>query len=178
MGGGWSVSSPSSRPAVKPSGPGSSLPVRGVRKRLSMPGEGKMLSTARAGASLRGGGAFLAVADGGERLVLTAGGGTSSVANGGGTFLVAGGRERLAVAVGAGTSSVTDGGEARMTDGGFDGTSGSDEPSTVGRVDETPAPAGLLHHRLRPLERHAVAGGEPWSVTDGGGASESGAAEL
>jgi hypothetical protein len=40
----------------------------------------------------------------------------------------------------------------------------------LGRGDKTPG------HRLRPPQRHVAAGGEPWSVTDGGAASESGGA--
>src|SRR5690242_8474133 len=96
-------------------------------------------------------------AGGGERLAVTVRGGTSWIAVGGEMFLVAGGGERLAVAVGGGTSSVAVGGEARMTGGGDVGTSGAigvggGEPLAVGPGDKAPAPAGLLHHRLRPLQ--------------------------
>jgi hypothetical protein len=108
-------------------------------------------------ASAAVGGEMFLAADGGARLAVVVRGGTSSgavsVAVGGEVFLAADGGERLVVAAGGGTSSVSVGGEARMTAGGFIGTSGAaGEPLAVGRGDEAPEPAGLLHHRLRPLQ--------------------------
>ena len=144
-----------------------------------MPGVGKTMAGAGASLSLAGGGEFVAAADRAVRA------GTSSVAIGGETFLVAGGGELLAVAVRAGTSSAAiggetflvagdgeplaaaDGGEARITGGGYIGTSGA-----IGGGGDEPLAVAGLPHRLRPPQRHIAAGGEPWSVTEGGGASE------
>jgi hypothetical protein len=183
MGRGLPASSPSSIPTVKPSGPGAcdgdGLPMRGVGRRLSMPGEGKMFATAGAGASLSlaDGGEFLSAPDSAEPLAVALRDATSLVAIGGETFLMADGGEPLAVAVRGGTSSVAIGGEARMTGGGCIGTSsaGGGDLLAVGPGDKTPGLAELLH-RLRPPHRHGAAVGEPWSVTDGGGAIESGGA--
>jgi hypothetical protein len=114
---------------------------------------------------------------GSEPLAVAARGGTSWVAVGGETFLVAEGGEPLEVADRDGMSSVAGGGEARMTGGGFIGTSGAggDESLAVGRDDKTPGLAALPHS-LRPPQLHVAPVGEPWSVTDGGGAIESGGA--
>ena len=126
-----------------------------------MPGVGEMLSMAGAGASLAvaGGGEFLAAADRAERSAVAVRGGTSSVAIGGETFLVA------------------DGGAAKMTGGGYIGTSGGvgGEPLAVVRGDKTPGLAALTFSQGSTGGTLLVAAGrEPWSVTDGGGASESG----
>jgi hypothetical protein len=133
-----------------------------------MRGVGKMLSLAGADASLSfaGDGAFPAAADRAEPLAVAVCAGMSSVAFRGRTFLVAGGSEDLALAVCGGTPAgggeasfvgedgepvaATDGGEAGMTGGGSIGTSGGGEPLAVARGAETPGPAGLLHHMLRP----------------------------
>src|SRR5262249_48462765 len=112
-------------PPIRPSGPGScdgdGLPLRGVGKRLSMPGEGKMLARAGADASLSlaAGGEFLAAADRAEPLAVAVRGGTSWVAAGGETSLGADGGEPPAIAVRGGTSSVAAGGEMFLgADGG------------------------------------------------------------
>ena len=69
------------------------------------------------------------------------------------------------------------GGAARMTGGGYIGTSGGvgGEPLAVVRGDKTPGLAALTFSQGSTGGTLLVAAGrEPWSVTDGGGASESG----
>jgi hypothetical protein len=64
-----------------------------------------------------------------------------------------------------------------MTGGGYIGTSGGvgGEPLAVGRGDKTPGLTALTFSQGSAGRTLLVAaGGEPWVVTDGGGASESG----